>query len=225
MPNINEYPITWTTIEFNVKPRTIVKHMARTRSTIEWYNSVIRQLKKKDIMQQDEGINFDILWYNINKEIKDADYYKHVTKHAFTIKMLINELPTMANLERRRPDIYLTNLCVRCKTHKEDNTHLIACKAARHSIVEKFNNLSENIIATLYQDNKTKTRINKEIQTLYKTSVIGENKDQEKYLFQLVTMTITNNHLLSIKNILRSKSRTWLTKITNKLNKFYFKEI
>src|SRR5438132_2615898 len=117
--------------------------------------------------------------------------------------MLINELPTMSKLHRRRPNIYLIDTCIRCKVYKEDSYHLVTYNSQFDDVLAKLLNVSDSITEILYRDREIKVRINKEIHELY--SQTSSNNNTHKYLYQLVSMTLTTNHLSYIKNIFYSK--------------------
>src|SRR6185369_9611034 len=54
---------------------------------------------------------------------------KQNKERAFSIKMMHNELPTLDNLEKRKPNIYLGKItCVICQSQKETLDHLLTCR-------------------------------------------------------------------------------------------------
>src|SRR5438132_11937350 len=97
-----------------------------------------------------------------------------MSKYLFTIKMLVNELLTISNLHRQRPDIYLTNTCIKYKIHKEDNIYLVTCNIQINNILVKLINLNNSITDTLYQDDEIKVSVNKEIRKLYKPNNLND---------------------------------------------------
>jgi hypothetical protein len=97
---------------------------------------------------------------------RDREKYKNNPKRfvnlnidkekSFKIKKLFNELPTMENLKKRFPKVYLKNFkCPRCEEHNEDISHLWNCRIADNDVVFIQRRSSERLRKLLnYNSNK-----------------------------------------------------------------------
>ncbi|RHZ87630.1 hypothetical protein Glove_33g28 [Diversispora epigaea] len=56
-------------------------------------------------------------------DFQDAKYRQ------FSLKLLNSELPTLNNLNKRKPWIYKTNTCPFCAMEVENNIHVFTCQA------------------------------------------------------------------------------------------------
>jgi len=91
--------------------------------------------------------------------------FKDHNLKAFNVKKLMDELPTLENLKKRRPDLYAENLkCIRCNEEQEDLEHLWKCKMVSNDML--FIGLkSKRFLNKILSDEKKKDEI---IEALHK---------------------------------------------------------
>jgi len=74
---------------------------------------------------------------------------------SFKIKKMFNELPTMENLKKRFPKLYLKlSMYPRCRDKSEDIIHLWECRKADNDILFVQNRAKERLQKLLYYNSE-----------------------------------------------------------------------
>jgi hypothetical protein len=126
-----EYCLEWENRRTDIPARLLCKLVTNARLGAEWKETnAIRKLEPKaDITIYD--------WTQMWKRLKRTKGVHCTTRRSSTrrcafIKCIIDKLPTLEELNRRRPDIYTTTECQVCQDKvKETQSHLASCKGQR----------------------------------------------------------------------------------------------
>jgi len=111
---------------------------ANRHVNVSWSNEIQMSIKKKGKQKQ---------IFNLK-----ADRDK-----AFKIKKMFNELPTMENLKKRKPNVYKEHyLCPRCEQKEETLEHLWSCPRADNDILELQMLAREKLTKLLRKSKKIK---------------------------------------------------------------------
>jgi hypothetical protein len=103
--------------------------------------SFMHQIKNKD------GETIDSKIYYLKTSFK-----KSKLKH-FSMKLIMNELPTIDKMMKRYPKLYKNWTCVEIGCSElETNNHIITCKARRHVIRNILNNTETNLINNILEN-------------------------------------------------------------------------
>src|ERR1043165_6765053 len=123
-----EYCLEWKNKRTDIPARLLCKLITNARLGAEWKETkAIRKLEPRtEIMIYD--------WTQFWKRLKMTKGVHCTTRRINTrrcalIKCVIDKLPTLEELNRRRPDIYTTTECQVCQDKvKETQSHLASCK-------------------------------------------------------------------------------------------------
>ena len=123
---------------------------------------------KFSIAEVDKKLSLKIIKEKYQKKGITMSRFRNFKDHnlkAFNVKKLMDELPTLENLKKRRPDLYAKNLkCIRCNEEQEDLEHLWKCKMVSNDML--FIGLkSKRFLNKILSDEKKKDEI---IEALHK---------------------------------------------------------
>jgi hypothetical protein len=120
------------------------------------------------------------------------------------IKCIIDKLPTLEELNRRRPDIYTTVECQVCQEKvKETQAHLAACKGQKNL----WKRIQKVTIATAWKKLKEEEKIRIPPHVLY-TALFGKTETEEvKMREALIKGLIPKETQDKLAQLLNSKSR------------------
>ena len=105
-------------------------------------------------------------------------------------------------LNKRRSDIYLTNICTRCKVKKETIKHILFCSKSHQTYKANFINNIDKIIKSYYSNKatlNTKTNLIKQL---------TDNTDLKKLIISLRIKIITKKNYKKI-TITKNKYSTY----------------
>ena len=123
------------------------------------------------------------------------------TRRATAIKCIMDSLPTLEELNRRRPEVYTTVECQVCQTEeKETQAHLASCSEQK----SLWKRIQKVATATAWNGLKEKEKNRIPPQVLYRT-LFGETEAEE----------ITNRKVL-IKGLTTLKVEKKLEQLLNK---------
>lgn len=106
--------------------RTEIRDMFERRYRAEWYTMGRNQL----LMTKHKKIDWKetIRCRNFTKMTSGSTNSEDQKIRTFNNKLWLQELPTMTRNNERRPDIYKTSKCTRCRKEVEDNKHVFECE-------------------------------------------------------------------------------------------------
>jgi ribonuclease HI len=123
-----EYCLEWENRRTDIPARLLCKLVTNARLGAEWRETnAIKKLEPKT-----EITIYD--WTQLWKKLKATKGIHSTTRRSSTrrcafIKCIMDKLPTLEELNRRRPDIYTTTECQVCQDKvKETQSHLASCK-------------------------------------------------------------------------------------------------
>ena len=135
-------------IDFDI--RKFLKLQSKIRTKIQWQTSptisslinsgfafTVNWLATYQVWNQDKGINSNIT----NSQASNF--------RTFFIKATHNHLPTLSLLFTRKPHLYKSSTCPRCKLLPESNDHIWTCNNSALSCHIIFSKLSKFIYKTL----------------------------------------------------------------------------
>jgi hypothetical protein len=126
------------------------------------------------------------------------------------IKCIMDKLPTLEELNKRRPDIYTTTECQMCQDKtKETQAHLAACKGQRNL----WKRIQKVTIATAWKGLKEEEKIRVPPYILY-TALFGETEAEEiKIREALIKGLIPREIQDRLGQLLNTKSRQQFMKV------------
>ncbi|RHZ88852.1 hypothetical protein Glove_21g119 [Diversispora epigaea] len=115
---LNEQANKLAKLGVNSENNNVTLYGINKKSTLELKNSLKRKMRLNK--QQHET------WHE-TKITNNKTNSKENSLRAFSLKLLNEELPTIATLHTRKPNIYTTTECPFCKKYKETNSHIFMC--------------------------------------------------------------------------------------------------
>ncbi len=82
-----------------------------------------------------------MLNYNVTDKDRASTSFTQHRMRTFKYKIFSEELPTLARLKQRRPDLYPVDECLSCRCHSETQAHLWIC-ANQHAKWRSILNLA-----------------------------------------------------------------------------------
>ncbi|RHZ58966.1 hypothetical protein Glove_366g12 [Diversispora epigaea] len=118
---------TWNKQEIDAGIKEFVKKKDEIESTTTWFlQHRINNWLNKNIINETNW-KWSIETWHETKITNNKTNSKENSLRAFSLKLLNEELPTMATLHTRKPNIYMTTECPFCKKYKETNSHIFMC--------------------------------------------------------------------------------------------------
>ena len=152
-----EYCLEWKNKQADIPTRLLCKLVTNARLGAEWRET--RAIKNLEPETEAMIYNWTQFWNKLKvmKEVHCTTRRSSARRSAF-IKCIIDKLPTLEELNRRRPDIYTTTECQVCQDKvKETQAHLASCKGQK----SLWKRIQKVIIAAAWKGLKEeeKTRI------------------------------------------------------------------
>jgi ribonuclease HI len=124
-----EYEITWKSNRIENSVKCFISKLNKRYIDAEWVYA------RKDNLEEGTKYNWKRLWQGIKKQrginclsLKDS---KNLI---LQVKCLSNNLPTLSELKKRKPEVYKSDHCILCKKGlSEDLDHLMSCSALQES--------------------------------------------------------------------------------------------
>jgi ribonuclease HI len=146
-----EYCLEWENKRIDIPARLLCKIVTNARLGVEWKETIAI----KNIEPEEELTIYDWTYFwrrlNSSKGVHCLTRRSSTRRSAF-MKCILDKLPTLEELNRRRPDIYTTAECQVCQSKvKETQEHLASCKGQANlwkriqkvSIATAWNSLKE----------------------------------------------------------------------------------
>ena len=123
-----EYCLEWENKRIDIPARLLCKIVTNARLGVEWKETIAI----KNIEPEEELMIYDWTYFwrrlNSSKGVHCLTRRSSTRRSAF-MKCILDKLPTLKELNRRRPDIYTTAKCQVCQSKvKETQEHLASCK-------------------------------------------------------------------------------------------------
>src|SRR6185436_6479318 len=123
-----EYCLEWENRQTDIPARLLCKLITNARIGAEWKET--KAIKNLEPRTEDTIYNWTYFWNRLKatKGIYCTTRRSSARRSAF-IKCAIDKLPTLEELNKRRPDVYTTAECQMCQDKvKETQAHLASCK-------------------------------------------------------------------------------------------------
>jgi hypothetical protein len=96
----------------------------------------------------------------------NATSTQEMEKNSLKIKILNSNLPTLDSLHEAEPALYKTNICPRCKTHKETQLHFNFCPSNQYNIRDTIKLILEKLILKKKNANTARILINHDLKNI-----------------------------------------------------------
>ncbi|CAG8633119.1 3371_t:CDS:1, partial [Diversispora eburnea] len=117
----------WKGINIDTDIKSFVKKKDEIESLTTWFTQhrINKWLNKKII--EETNWKWSIQSWHGSKITSTKTNTKESILRSFSLKLLNEELPTMATLHTRKPEVYTKPECPFCNKYKETNTHVFLC--------------------------------------------------------------------------------------------------
>jgi hypothetical protein len=161
----------WNRIPIEISIREFIKEYNKKEILVKWTKqNRIQKIWSQEIQEQ-KNFKWNIVWERNRMGNSLNTSIKQNKERTFGIKLMHNELPTLDNLEKRRPDIYFgKTTCVMYQSEKETLDHLLSCKYTEEIRKQIWKSTVKKIIENWiprYQSNK-KTQISPQFKDFLK---------------------------------------------------------
>lgn len=216
---------SWNGIPIDISLRTFIKDIQKREILVKWaYQNRIQQSWQKEIVDQSE-FDWKGVWEQSRLKGSLSTSTKHSKEKAFRIKMMHNELPTLDNMAKRSPNLYLGHTsCMFCKEEEETLDHLVTCKDLeniRKEIWDTLANLTMNnwIPKHCNKDLNTSTEQTKQLLRKWYQSYFTTGKETIKICLGLISNSEIQKwkEALSEAGVPNSKAKFILSKFINKI--------
>jgi hypothetical protein len=188
-----------------------IRKLTKIFHTLHTLNHFL-QIKK---LQNNPTFNIQLFFTILNSQNYNAKLY------TLRIKIILDNLPTMLNLNIRYPHLYLTPNCVQCN-QPENISHIISCYKAPWQLPNILKNYINQTIENLNLTNFQPLQI-QQIQQL----LINTNNTSEISLQILTTIsgTIDQQIFNQIHSILHKHTQIFFINLSNNLLNWFITEI
>ena len=140
----------WNNNLVEVKLRLFITQLSEERGFENWIN-----LHRNTKYRRHEGIDWTATFFILNNNEKQNETSPLATNiKAHKIKLLLEELPTIEHMKKRRPDLYNNWTCPTCNNHQETFTHIWSCPKNQSKMAHIMLNSRKKLI-TLIKKNTT----------------------------------------------------------------------
>jgi hypothetical protein len=139
----------WNGIPIEISLREFIKEYNKKEILTKWTaQNRVQKIWSQEI-QEEKNFKWNLVWERNKAGNSLYTSIKQNKEKAFEIKMMHNELPTLDNLEKRRPDIYAgKTTCVLCQDQIETLNHLLLYKKTEETRKQIWKLTTKKIIET-----------------------------------------------------------------------------
>src|ERR1043165_9748813 len=159
-----EYRLEWENKKIDIPTRLLCKIITNAKIGASWRETnPIRALEPET---ENTRHNWSSFWKEMNRtKGTHCTSRKLSTRRATAIKCIMNNLPTLEELNKRRPEVYLTTECQICKIgKKETQAHLAICSGQKNL----WKRIQKVATATAWEQLKEEEKNRVRPQVLYK---------------------------------------------------------
>jgi viroplasmin and RNaseH domain-containing protein len=122
-----EYQLEWEKKRIDISARLLCKIIANARIGANWRD--INSIRTLEPETEHTRHNWSSFWKEMNRtKGVHCTSKKLSTRRATAIKCIINSLPTLVELNKRRPEVYTTTKCQVCQNGEDETQeHLASC--------------------------------------------------------------------------------------------------
>ena len=140
------YTPLWNGIKIEKHLRHFITDVSWNRGFEQFYN-LFRNAKYRN-----NNIKWDLTFSHLNDDGSSTITSLPISqKKAHRIKFLVEELPTIEHMKKRRYDLYEHSKCPQCKYCVETFVHVFTCTKSKN-IVENIRNQSQELLVKLIYD-------------------------------------------------------------------------
>src|ERR1043165_619794 len=169
-----EYRLEWENKKIDIPTRLLCKIITNAKIGASWRETnPIRALEPET---ENTRHNWSSFWKEMNRtKGVHCTSRKLSTRRATAIKCIMNNLPTLEELNKRRPEVYTTVDCQMCQDgEKETQAHLASCSGQK----SLWKRIQKVTTATAWNELKEKDKIRIPPQVLHKV-LFGETEAEE----------------------------------------------
>jgi hypothetical protein len=147
----------------DISLREFIKELHKKETIVEWSHQKRTQKRWSEEIKEQNNYSWDKFWKHCRQGSSLQTSIKQAKERSFRIKLMNDELPTMSNLQKRKPNIYKETTCPICKEKEEDTGHILECTSSTNARSQMWKEVKEKVI-TKYQEitKRSKKRPNKE---------------------------------------------------------------
>jgi ribonuclease HI len=195
----------WNQLTVDLSLREFIKEVHKRETVVEW--SLQNRVQKQWATEIEEQNSFS--WINFWKQCRQGSSLQTSLKQAkernFRVKLMNNELPTLHNLQTRRPDIYKDATCLTCGNREENTEHIFDCPALLSTRLQIWKEVKEKTVSKFKEISKKGNK--------------NDRKDHPTGLIQLINQWETqfSNSSQDLINMClglfdEEKKQTWINK-------------
>ena len=127
--------MTCDDLKIEASSRRCIKHLSHAQNFHQFL--LLRRAKEILVLTEQYHIQWSATTRMLNNNQTDNDRsttsFPQHRRRAFKYKLFINELPTLTQLIKRRPDLYKKPTCVLCNQEDESQEHIWTYPAHHHT--------------------------------------------------------------------------------------------
>ena len=130
----------------DISIREFVKEVHKKETLVEWsQQNRIQERWAKEIEEQNK-FSWENFWKQCRQGSSIQTSIKQAKERNFRIKLMNDELPTLCNQKKRRPDLYEKAMCPMCNSKEEDTGHLFDCPVLLNDRLQIWEELKQKVI-------------------------------------------------------------------------------
>jgi ribonuclease HI len=151
----------WNHLVIDISLREFIKEIHKKETIIEWsqQNRILKQWTKE--IEEQEKHSWNNFWKHCRQGSSLQTSTKQAKERSFRIKLMNNELPTLCNLRKRKPNIYKEATCTACEEEDESTEHIFNCPASLDTRLQIWEKVKEKLIIKFYSISSKKNNNNK----------------------------------------------------------------
>jgi hypothetical protein len=154
---------TWNQSIIDISLREFTKEFHKKETTIEWSQQRRIQNCWSEEIEEQSNYSWDKFWKLCRQGSSSQTSIKQAKERSFRIKLMNDELPTLSNLQKRKPNIYKETICPICKEKKEDIKHIFECSSSLNTRLQIWTEIKRKVKTKYHETIKrSKKRTNKE---------------------------------------------------------------
>jgi hypothetical protein len=131
----------WKKIQLSTHLRHFISDLSRNTGFEKWFN--LHRNSKYRKLEVDWHSTFKAL---DNDEPSSSTSFLASSKKKSRVKYLIEELPTIEHMKKRRPDLYNNWLCPNCNSQQEYFSHVWLCPSVSHVMNQIITESKQDIV-------------------------------------------------------------------------------
>jgi len=170
LTNIPALRMIMTCDDFHIEmsSRQCLKHLSHAKNFYQFL--LLRRSDELLLLSEQHHIHWPTTTFMLNSNQTNIDqsttsFIQH-RHHAFKYKLFMNELPTLNQINMRRPDLYKKTTCVLCSQESESQEHVWTCPVHHNTWTNILNKAAQFLLCEIIRRNDTPPSSIDDIMTL-----------------------------------------------------------